>query len=346
MAGNIYGVSQINEITPNLYLTSVYGATKENISRRGITLLVNAAQELPKQEISGVESIKLFLDDSTSVSISQYFDRIADKINEHASQGGRSLVHCVLGVSRSTTLCLAYLMKYKNMSLKSAFDYVSARRPCVRPNSGFWRQLVEYEKSLGVGAQAAGSSYATKSDVYGLSSSSSSGYGSSLTNRYSSSYDVPISLTSSSSRRNTSRTSRLSNLYGNYSSLSSSNDYNTTYNDLDYDYDSNRSTGYSSSYLRSSNDDYDSYGYGSGGSSSSSRSRTYRELNNRTPFSSGNYLDSSSYGSSFYPSSSSRHRTSLLANDDFDSFAPSYSYSSGRVSPVSTSYRSSYGLRY
>lgn len=342
MAGNIYGVSQINEITPNLYLTSVYGATKENISRRGITLLVNAAQELPKQEISGVESIKLFLDDSTSASISQYFDRIADKINEHASQGGRSLVHCVLGVSRSTTLCLAYLMKYKSMSLKSAFDYVSARRPCVRPNSGFWRQLAEYEKTLGLGtaaaAQTSSSGYATNSNVYGLSSSS---------NRYSSSYDVPVT----SSRRNTSRTSRLSNLYGNYST--SSNDYNTTYNDLDYDYDSNRaSTGYSSSsYLRSSlNDDYDTtYGsYGTG--SSSSRSRTYRELNNRTPFSSGSYLDSSSYGSSygssFYPSSSSRHRTSLLA-DDFDSYAaPSYSYSSGRVSPVSTSYRSSYGLRY
>lgn len=148
MAGNIYGVSQVSEITPYLYLTSVYGATKENIIKKGITLLVNSAQELPKQEIGGVESIKLFLDDTPYALINVYFDRMADKIHEHTLRGGRSLVHCVLGVSRSTSLVLAYLMKYKNMSLKNAFDFVASRRPCVRPNPGFWRQLLDYEKKL------------------------------------------------------------------------------------------------------------------------------------------------------------------------------------------------------
>lgn len=148
MANSIYGVSQVNEITSGLYLTSVYGATREAIIKKGITLLVNAAQELPKQEIAGVESIKLFLDDTPYASIYVHFDRIADKIAEHLTRGGRVMVHCVLGVSRSTSLVLAYLMKYKNMSLKSSFDLVSSRRPCVRPNPGFWRQLVDYEKRL------------------------------------------------------------------------------------------------------------------------------------------------------------------------------------------------------
>jgi atypical dual specificity phosphatase len=148
MANSIYGVSQVNELTPGLYLTSVYGATREAVQKKGITLLVNAAQELPKQEFPGVESIKLMLDDVPYATIYVHFDRVADKIHEHISRGGRALVHCMLGVSRSTSLCLAYMMKYKSMGLKSAFDYVSARRPCVRPNPGFWRQLVEYEKRL------------------------------------------------------------------------------------------------------------------------------------------------------------------------------------------------------
>lgn len=82
----------------------MYGATRENIIKRGCTLLVNAAQELPKQEIPGVESIKLFLDDTPYAIINVYFDRIADKIHEHVLRGGRSLIHCVLGVSRSTSL--------------------------------------------------------------------------------------------------------------------------------------------------------------------------------------------------------------------------------------------------
>ena len=56
------------------------------------------------------------------------------------------MIHCVLGVSRSASLLIAYLMKYKNMSLKTAYDFVSSKRPCVRPNPGFWRQLTDYEK--------------------------------------------------------------------------------------------------------------------------------------------------------------------------------------------------------
>jgi protein-tyrosine phosphatase len=45
-----------------------------------------------------------FLDDTPYAIINVYFDRIADKIHEHVLRGGRSLVHCVLGVSRSTSL--------------------------------------------------------------------------------------------------------------------------------------------------------------------------------------------------------------------------------------------------
>lgn len=162
MAASMYGVSQVTEITPYLYLTSVYGATKENIIKKNVSLLINSAQELPKQDIPGVESIKLFLDDTPYALINVYFDRIADKIHDHINRGGRALVHCVLGVSRSTSLVLAYLMKHKNMSLKTAFEYVASRRPCVRPNPGFWRQLLDYEKSYCTRLKANNNIYITQ----------------------------------------------------------------------------------------------------------------------------------------------------------------------------------------
>lgn len=147
-SNNMYIISQVTELASNLYLTSIYGATKENILRRNITLLINAAQELPKMDLPGVESIKLFLDDTPHALASAYFDRMSDKINEHLINGGRALVHCVLGISRSTSIILAYLMKYKHMSLKQAYDYVQSRRSVARPNPGFWRQLIDYEKRL------------------------------------------------------------------------------------------------------------------------------------------------------------------------------------------------------
>jgi protein-tyrosine phosphatase len=39
-------------------------------------------------------------------------------------EGGRVLVHCRAGVSRSATLCLAYLISCRGMSLNDAYDEV------------------------------------------------------------------------------------------------------------------------------------------------------------------------------------------------------------------------------
>ena len=49
---------------------------------------------------------------------------------------------------RSATLVLAYLMKYHRMKLIDAHAYVKERRPLIRPNAGFWKDLVEFEKKL------------------------------------------------------------------------------------------------------------------------------------------------------------------------------------------------------
>lgn len=65
------------------------------------------------------------------------------------ASGGRVLVHCHAGVSRSATVCMAYIMKTLDYDLKSAYDFVKCRRPCVSPNLHFMGQLLEFEKRLG-----------------------------------------------------------------------------------------------------------------------------------------------------------------------------------------------------
>lgn len=88
------------------------------------------------------------MDDDYNENILQHFDQISDKINEVACKGGRILVHCVAGVSRSASMVIAYLMKYKNLNLHDAFNYVHSIRPVIRPNNGFFHQLIAYEKQL------------------------------------------------------------------------------------------------------------------------------------------------------------------------------------------------------
>ena len=61
-------------------------------------------------------------------------------------RGSRVLVHCQKGISRSTSIVLAYLIKCRKMTLSSACDLVKGSRQVVRPNRGFLDQLSDWEK--------------------------------------------------------------------------------------------------------------------------------------------------------------------------------------------------------
>lgn len=141
-------LSQIAKITDHLYLSSFVGATEYNLLKYGINCVITVCKEVPKVDLKNIESIKLEVIDRPSESLDKYFDTLADKINEVAQNKGSCLVHCVAGISRSATIVLAYLMKHLKMSLREAHTLVKSRRPFIRPNLGFWKQLVDYEMSL------------------------------------------------------------------------------------------------------------------------------------------------------------------------------------------------------
>lgn len=60
------------------------------------------------------------------------------------------LVHCGAGVSRSATLCIAYLMRKFNWPAERARAHCIQRRSIVMPNDGFWRSLCAFEGQLGI----------------------------------------------------------------------------------------------------------------------------------------------------------------------------------------------------
>jgi len=69
-------------------------------------------------------------------------------INRELQAGGNVLVHCARGVSRSTTLILAFLIKYRKWTLSEAYYHVLERRQCINPNIGFWQQLINFELKI------------------------------------------------------------------------------------------------------------------------------------------------------------------------------------------------------
>ena len=60
------------------------------------------------------------------------------------------LVHCGAGVSRSASLCIAYLMRRFGWNAARARKHCQSRRSLVNPNDGFWRSLCAFEQVLGI----------------------------------------------------------------------------------------------------------------------------------------------------------------------------------------------------
>jgi atypical dual specificity phosphatase len=54
----------------------------------------------------------------------------------------------IAGISRSVSVCLAYLVKYENMTLKAAYDHIFHERRFIYPNEGFWRSLMLFEEQI------------------------------------------------------------------------------------------------------------------------------------------------------------------------------------------------------
>lgn len=137
------------EITEFLYLGGLAAAKmEEELMEKGITCVINASIEAPDINYESIKATRIRLQDNPTCNIGIHFDLVADKIDKVRRERGKVFVHCIAGISRSATLVLAYLMKYHKMKLIDAHAYVKKRRPLIRPNAGFWKDLVDFEKKL------------------------------------------------------------------------------------------------------------------------------------------------------------------------------------------------------
>uniref|UniRef100_A0A3B3Y3N9 Uncharacterized protein n=1 Tax=Poecilia mexicana TaxID=48701 RepID=A0A3B3Y3N9_9TELE len=143
-------LSGLCRVTEHLFLSSSRAAKDcSQVTGNGITCIINATET--KNDAApppGVEYIHIPVPDSPQSPLRDHFDQVADKIQSTAEGHGCTLVHCNAGVSRSAALCLAYLMKHRGASLLEAHRLLKSCRPVVRPNPGFWRQLIQYEAEL------------------------------------------------------------------------------------------------------------------------------------------------------------------------------------------------------
>uniref|UniRef100_S4RE33 Dual specificity protein phosphatase n=1 Tax=Petromyzon marinus TaxID=7757 RepID=S4RE33_PETMA len=137
------------EILPFLYLGSAYHASRrELLDAIGITALLNVSADLPNH-FEGLFTYKSIpVEDNHKADIGAWFLEAIDFIDSTRRGGGRVFVHCHAGVSRSATICLAYLMKTRRLRLDEAFEFVRQRRSVISPNFNFLGQLQSFEVQI------------------------------------------------------------------------------------------------------------------------------------------------------------------------------------------------------
>jgi len=129
----------------------------DHLKELGITRVLNCAKEIPIPDFydkSGIGSHHLSMEDKAAFAIENFFEEGADYINECMKAKKKTLVHCQEGKSRSTSMVIAYFMKYQNMNCDSALATCAARRQLVQPNNGFMTKLRAYEEQLKGKAEA------------------------------------------------------------------------------------------------------------------------------------------------------------------------------------------------
>ncbi|KJH49426.1 dual specificity phosphatase, catalytic domain protein [Dictyocaulus viviparus] len=139
------------QIFPFMYLGSQQDALDtEQMKKRGITHVVNLSIGCPRAStITRDENfLRIPVNDSYQEKLSPYFERAWEFLEGVRQSGNVVLIHCLAGISRSPTLAISYVMRYRNMSSEDAYRLVKEKRPSISPNFNFMGQLLEYEQSL------------------------------------------------------------------------------------------------------------------------------------------------------------------------------------------------------
>ena len=148
------------EVIPRVYIGDLSAAENATVlAHLGVTHILSVMRgsvSLPSTS-SSISYLQLPLSDSPFAELAEHLPRATAFISDALQDPrARVLVHCVQGISRSSSVVCAFLIKSYGWSPAQAVQYVKSKRPIAEPNSGFVSQLGEFAESLRLGAAGRG----------------------------------------------------------------------------------------------------------------------------------------------------------------------------------------------
>jgi hypothetical protein len=146
---NCYVQTKMQEVVRGLFIGSWHPASDaELLKTAGVTHLCCCINVKPRLADKGWQSIMLPAEDNDSYDMTQHFDESFTFIDAALNKGSAVLVYCGAGISRSTTILAAYLMRKLKISAQDAVEMIQKKRQVARPNNNFMKQLKEFESKI------------------------------------------------------------------------------------------------------------------------------------------------------------------------------------------------------
>lgn len=144
---NLHDLNHSYMIMPFLYLGDASNAKNmTELSNLNIHTIVNMTHEAKNYYPEKFDYINFSWRDWLGFHIFDDLDDVCDQIHTKITQNRNVLVHCKMGLSRSVTVILAYLIKYKKMSFDDAYEYVKSIKSTVCPNDTFIENLITFSQ--------------------------------------------------------------------------------------------------------------------------------------------------------------------------------------------------------
>ena len=120
-----------------------------NLEKRGINSILTTARGMSAEMRDNCIYKQISMDDHPAEDLLSKLEEAFMFLDEQLQADRKVLVHCAAGVSRSVSVCVAYLMCRKGYPYKVALDMIRTNRPFANPNPGFTIQLTELEAANG-----------------------------------------------------------------------------------------------------------------------------------------------------------------------------------------------------
>ncbi|NWX05067.1 STYL1 protein, partial [Caloenas nicobarica] len=131
-----------------LYMGNFKQACDQKIQKDlKIKAQVNVSEQPATLFAEGGKYLHISVPDSTEADLFSSFATISHFIDAQLDRGA-VLVFSSLGISRSSTATMAYLIHSCQFSLKKAWDYVLKCKTNMRPHQGFVKQLSDWETKI------------------------------------------------------------------------------------------------------------------------------------------------------------------------------------------------------